>query len=250
MFLTIQPKYSVIQFHLCVTNYKIFIDEDWYELALSMVASKALSVYKDQELISGPKPKWHSPAHIHRANCRCPNCFFGYGSGHRREPQSGRKLVGLDRNHAWDCAGSLTVWMWQGKCMCPCLNLTHFTVDVAKESMNFQGLWDFPALTFKADLDRAGLRHFGLITWVIWPLGPNCSLGFKCSDRIFSVLYTFKFTIFSRSASQSFRLSTTLSGTRNPQLLFLRQLATIPVSLQMHNGDYVCECFYLLVLHV
>lgn len=40
------------------------------------------------------------------------------------------------------------------------------------------------------------------------------------------------------------------TGTRNPQLLFLRQLATVPVSLQIHNGDYVRECFYLLVLHV
>ena len=51
--------------------------------------------------------------------------------------------------------------------MCPCLDLTYFTVDVAKESMNFQGLWDFPALTSKADVDRAGLRHFGLMTSVI-----------------------------------------------------------------------------------
>lgn len=43
--------------------------------------------------------------------------------------------------------------------MCPCLDLTYFTVDVAKESMNFQGS--------KADLARAGLRHFGLMTYVI-----------------------------------------------------------------------------------
>lgn len=63
--------------------------------------------------------------------------------------------------------------------MCPCLNLTYFTVEVPKGSMNFQGLWDFPALMSKADLARTGLRHFGLITSVISPVGPNWSLWFK-----------------------------------------------------------------------
>lgn len=77
MFLSIKPKFSVVQFQLYITNYKIFIDEAWYKLALSMVAWKALSVYEDRGLISGPKPKWHSTAHIRTAKRRCPNCFLG-----------------------------------------------------------------------------------------------------------------------------------------------------------------------------
>jgi len=50
---------------------------------------------------------------------------------------------------------------------CPCLHLTSFIVNMAKEFMNFQGLWDFPALMSKADLGMPGLRHFGLMTSVI-----------------------------------------------------------------------------------
>lgn len=55
---------------------------------------------------------------------------------------------------------------------------------------------------------------------------------------------------FSEVPLKALDFSTLYPGTRNPQLLFLRRLATVPVSLQMHNGDYVCECFYLLVLRV